>query len=201
MPQENETHSLRLFASRGGSVAEITSFLQDLESSYNKLYLFYTAMDYFDPDNPPFRRWSIFWYEFGLPVFPFSVSEMPSESILPEDRLIIRQIQVASSGFWEFVGSLNPLQQIREYLNDRHKRRQDREYREKSEAEKLTLENELIEKQILEKENSVLRERIAIMKDLGLSNKEIRRLIWGNAGKPLTALAKHQDTGLIENAE
>lgn len=201
MPQENETPTLRLLTSRGGSVAEITIFLQDLESSYNKLYLFNTAMDYFDLDNPRFRRRYFPWDEFGLPGFRFSVSEMSSESILPEDRLTIRQIQVASPGFWEFLGSLNPLQQIREYLNDRHKRRQDREYREKSEAEKLALENELIQKQILEKENSILHDRIRIMKEIGLSNKEIRSLIWGNVGRPLIALSKHQDTGLIENAE
>ena len=134
-------------------------------------------------------------------MFPFTKGEISSEFILPDDRLNIGKIQLASPSFWKFLGSLNPLQQIREYLNDRHRHRQDRVYREKPEAEKLTLENKLIEQQIIEKKNSILRERIEIMKEVGLSNHEIRSLIWENADKPLINLARYQDTGLIESAE
>src|SRR5206468_3287516 len=105
--------------------------------TYNKLYSFHTSLEILDLD--PFMYY-MYARRSRLPLFllsePHELSDL-SESILPDDRLTIRKIQVASPGFWEFFGSLNPLQQIREYLNDRHKRRQDREYREKSEAEKL----------------------------------------------------------------
>jgi hypothetical protein len=98
------------------------------------------------------------------------------------------------------LGSLNPLQQIREYLNDRHKRRQDKEFREAAESEKLRLENELIQRQIWEKENAVLRDRILVLKEVGYSEQEIRQLIWAQVGKPLAVLGRHQDSGLIEGA-
>ena len=61
----------------------------------------------------------------------------------PKDLLEIASISIHSPGFWEVLGGLNPLQQIREYLNDRHKRRQDREFREAAEKKKLEIENEL----------------------------------------------------------
>ena len=86
--------------------------------------------------------------------------------------------RIESPGFWEFLGALNPLQQIREYLNGRHKRRQDREYRETAEQERLRLENALIQRQVCEKENAVLRDRINLAKELGYSDHELRQLLW-----------------------
>lgn len=55
---------------------------------------------------------------------------LTADTVLPEHRLVIKSIRIESPGFWEVFASLNPLQQIREYLNDRHKRKQDREFRE-----------------------------------------------------------------------
>ena len=110
-------------------------------------------------------------------------------------------MKLESPGFWEFLGALNPLHQIREYLNDRHKRRQDKEYREQAESERLALENDLIQRQIWEKENSILRDRISVMGDLGLSEEEIRRLVWTNVSSPLIELGSHQDNRMIEDAE
>jgi hypothetical protein len=143
-----------------------------------------------------------FYFELGFP-FPHIPSHplIPaSDSVIPGQRLVVTRIQIESPGFWEVLGSLNPLQQIREYLNDRHKRRQDKEFREAAESEKLRLENELIQRQIWEKENAVLRDRILVLKEVGYSEQEIRQLIWAQVGKPLAVLGRHQDSGLIEGA-
>src|SRR5690606_29760866 len=82
--------------------------------------------------------------------------------IPPQDRLVLNRVRIESPGFWEFLGSLNPLLHIREYLNDRHRRRQDQEYREASEKKRLELENELLQAQIEREFNTVLKERIEI---------------------------------------
>jgi hypothetical protein len=197
----NEQGSLRIYSGRSGTVAEVTSYLQDLESAYDKIYLFYQMMGIFNRESPSFRSWGLYWHEFSAFPFPLLSLEASPEYILPDDKLIIGRIQIESPGFWEFLGSLNPLQQIREYLNDRHRRRQDREYREQLERNRLALENELIQRQVWEMENSILHDRITVMREMGFSDEEIRSLVWVNVGRPLIVLAKHQDTGLIENAE
>lgn len=121
--------------------------------------------------------------------------------MLPEHRLVIKSVRIESPGFWEVLASLNPLLQIREYLNDRHRRRQDKEFREAAEREKLILENELIQRQVWEKENSVLSERIRLLKEMGFTDSEIRELVWAKVGQPLAQLGRHRDSKLIGGAE
>ncbi|MEM1552874.1 MAG: hypothetical protein QXH03_09450 [Candidatus Bathyarchaeia archaeon] len=208
MAEELQTGTLRVFTRRAGTVNEIVGFLQDIEVAHNKIFLFFSFLDFF-VDRERFFRWRHFWREwreFGFPPpFWMPFVGLPGieffQAILPEYKLEVKRIQIESPGFWEFLGALNPLQQIREYLNDRHKRRQDREYREQAERERLRLENEWIQRLIWEKENSVFRERIGILREIGFSDEEIRRLIWVYVSQPLIALGKHQDTGLIETAE
>lgn len=202
MTKEIQIGSIRIFTRRGGTVREISGLLHDIEDAYNKIFIFSLFVDFL-ADREAFliiwRRYEfapLFWTSFvGFPKFEFS------EIMLPEHKLEIKKIQIESPGFWEFLGALNPLQQIREYLNDRHKRRQDREYREQAERERLALENELILRQIWEKENSIFREKINMLREIGFSDEQIRRFIWNSVSRPLIELSKHQDSGLIENAD
>ena len=76
----------------------------------------------------------------------------------------------------------------------RHKRRQDREYREQSERTRLELENEMILRQIEEKDVSIFRARIAILREVGYDDSDIRRIVWMSVGNSLSRLGKHQDT-------
>lgn len=201
MPEPSKTGKLKVVTGRGGTVPEISGFLNDLEAAYLSLY---QAESLWPASR---RRWprpfpQDLYFDLGLPFPSISLHLVipASDAVLPELRLVITRVQIESLGFWEFLGSLNPLQQIREYLNDRHERRQDKEFREAAEKEKLRLENELVQRQILEKDNSVLRDRINILKELGFSDHEIRQLIWTQVGKPLATLGRHQDTGLIDRA-
>ena len=193
-----ETGRLVIHADRGGTIGEITAFLLDLEAAYDALYRL-------DNAGRGLRRYRHivpleFFPELGYGLNPLSQQTSTLE-IPPSDRLVLDRVRIESPGLWEFLGSLNPLQQLREYLNDRHKHRQDREFREAAEKEKLMLENELIRRQIYEKENSILRERIAIFRELGYSNDDLDRFIWGTVGGPLSRLGKHQDTKLIGGSD
>jgi len=197
-----EIDRLKIHAKRGGSIKEIISFLSDLNTAYNSLVALEEYLDssYYWVDNRYLKsKYPLFdfWYPNNLNL----KLDNSDEIILPEFRLYVEKIEIQSPGFWEVVGSLNPLQQIREYLNDRHKRRQDREYREESEKKKLQLENELTNQQIDENRNIILKERIEILTDLGYSKEDIRKLIWANLGNPLAQLGRHQDNDLIEGAE
>ena len=116
-------------------------------------------------------------------------------SLVPHsEQLILSSVKLNSPGFWEFFGKINPLEVIRQYLNDRHERRKDREYRESAESRRLQLEN-------LKLENEVLSERIDIAMKLGATERDLAPIINQLVYKPLSALDQHQDNGVIEYAE
>lgn len=199
MPEE--PGKLTIVAARGGTISEISQFLTDLENAYLALYAFSHSW----PSRHLERRFpSKMWLELGY-AFPLlgqpGLVPLQAESLPPSARLTLERVQIESPGFWEFLASVNPLRQIREFLNDRHRRRQDRDFREAAERERLELENELIRQQIADGENSILRERIAILRELGYSNNDIDRLIWSNIGVPLSHLGRHQDSELIRGAD
>lgn len=102
-------------------------------------------------------------------------------------------------GFSEFLGQLNPLLRLREYLNDRHRRRQDRDFREQAEQERLTLENQILERHRLrERDNALWRERFELLRDMGYTDDDLRILIWktaGALGKTGALPGRHDDRG------
>ena len=116
------------------------------------------------------------------------------EIVLPAERLTISKINIQSPGFWEFLGSLNPLEQIREYLKDRHERQKDRKYRNR-------IEEKLGDLSIMEKENNIISQRIEILRELGYSEVEIRQLVMVMIIEPLNKLGKLIDNGQIEGVE
>lgn len=199
MPEE--PGRLTILGERGGTIAEISQFLSDLEGAYLAVY----AFEQLWPPRRYLRRFPPeMWLEFGFPLYhlaPSSLAPLRAASLPPTARLTLERVRIESPGFWEFMASLNPLQQIREYLNDRHRRRQDRDFREASERERLQLENELIRHQIAERQNTILRDRIAILREIGYTDEDIDRFVWASIGGPLSRLGRHQDTRLIGGAE
>lgn len=116
------------------------------------------------------------------------------EIILPHNRLQLTRVNVQSPGFWEFLGSLNPLQQLREYLKDRHERQKDTNYRNRQEEEKGDLDN------ILKKEG-IINQRIDMLHKLGYNETEIRQFVFPMIVQPLNLVGRQQDNGLIETPE
>lgn len=113
---------------------------------------------------------------------------------MPSDRLIISKVNIQSPGFWEVIGSLNPLQQIREYIKDRHERKKDKNYR-------CRQEEELKELEIQERKDKIVNERIKTLKELGYSDIEIRQLVTSMVIQPLNRLGQHQDNGQIDGLD
>jgi hypothetical protein len=73
-------------------------------------------------------------------------------------RLIVSRVVLESPGFWEVFGSLNPLEVLRKYLNDRHERSKDRNYRSDAEHERLAIANALGRLQVVERIAAIERE-------------------------------------------
>lgn len=184
--------TLKIYALRGAQVDEIISFLNDLQNAYENLYVFNFIIE----DAKLFSKDEIDLIHGHGKNKPLRLSPIKEvrEVIMPNERLIINKVSIESPGFWEFLGSINPLQQIREYLKDRHERRKDKEWRERLEEKKMELEN-------LSLQNKIVGERIEILKSIGYSNEGIRRVVSRHLYEPLKKLDKYQDTEMIGSAE
>lgn len=104
-------------------------------------------------------------------------------------RLVAVSIRMNSPGEWNFLGSLNPLEVLRKYLNDRHQRKLDFEYRSKAEAKRLELDN--IHKLLMNMklENKVLADRMKLIEKCGATPEEVRSLLNLLVHRPLTQLS------------
>lgn len=189
-----EQARLRIYGEGRIEVKLATAFLDDLRLTYDALTVFISETE------RRRREWRDFPpYPFLNPRFGRFSWEAPNperlSSFVPRSQhLVLNSVQLNSPGFWEFLGSLNPLEVTRQYLNDRHERRKDRKYRETAEQRRMALEN-------LGRENAVLKERIEIMRGLGATNSDLAPLLNDLVYKPLTALDRYQDVQVIDSAE
>jgi hypothetical protein len=109
------------------------------------------------------------------------------------ERLLIARVELASPGFFEFLGSLNPLTFISNELERRHRHRQDREYREREERRRLELENESLQLGILER-------RIEIARENGATDDVIATLLNQLLERPLRQLSDLDARGVIDGS-
>jgi hypothetical protein len=194
MPQDG---ALQIYGEGRLEVEAVRQYLFDLEFAYNSIYLFEATVE---RSERLARRYGIYEFPYDLRVRGRYAREWPlshtavTSAVPMRDRLVVARIAVSSPGIWEFLGSLNPLEVIRQFLNDRHERRKDREYKETAEARRLLLEN-------LKLESEVLRERIGIAKELGASEQDLTPLLNELVFRPLLTLGPHQDRGIAEGAE
>jgi hypothetical protein len=113
--------------------------------------------------------------------------------VRPSERVVLLKVKLESPGEWEFLGKLNTLDVIRQWVNDSHERRKDKNYREAAEQERLRLENSILE-------NRVIHERIQIARDLGATNEDLAPVLNELVFKPLATVTRQQNKGLIQGA-
>ena len=109
-------------------------------------------------------------------------------------ELTLAAVELQSPGFWEFLAKFSPADVIRQYLNDRHERKKDKQYRNAAEEARLKLQNEILK-------NQVITERIQIAKSLGVTEADLAPLLNTLILAPLEKLHAVQDMGVISTAE
>ena len=183
---------LRVGSDRLGTVADIRSYLESVEQAYNGLYAFDLIIT--EAKARSASREPVSWRSLGQ-TRPMSIRRIARAEaiVLPQDRIQLRAVSFQSPGFWEFLGTLNPLETMRKYLQDRHERRKDRSYREPLEAERMALENQRLT-------NEVVKEQVELLRSVGVSEDKIREALTRHVVKPLEGLDRHQDSGLAETA-
>lgn len=191
-----ERGTVRLNIQRGAGTAEFGKFLADLESAYLALYFLPT-----ENSTPRFRS-ELYFLVHHLVVDPSipsygSLLDIGGREIYPNDQLEITRISIQSPGWIELLGSLNPLQQIREYLKDRHERMKDKSWRGEAEKKRAILENDLLQQQVETARIGTITAYSDLLKSAGFGSDEIRQAVWQRVGAPMMRLAHHQDTGLL----
>jgi hypothetical protein len=183
--------AIRIHSSRLGPATELIEFLTDLNSTYEHLWAFELivreAKARYAEEGFFFRR------PRGSSSRILRTIRRPADVVLPDEQLQLSRITFSSPGFWEAIGALNPLETLRQFVNDRHERRKDRQYRESLEARRLFLETEQLRV-------DVVKSQVELLRDLGIPDDRIRAAVVRHVSEPLKALEKHQDSGLIETA-
>ena len=181
-----------MYGNELGTVKDIIDTLESFDMAYKAFILFNLAISDASNNNgfgahelmQVFSRRSMFFEKYAL----YNVDEY----ILPREELIVTRINFNSPGFWEMIGSLNPLVQIREYLNDRHNRKKDKRQWE-IETEKALLENKQLELEnqklalqnieysieISMKKLALAREVTTLLQESGCSEQELREFTNG----------------------
>jgi hypothetical protein len=171
---------LKIYTLRGGKINEIINFLCTLQYVYEHLYGFDLKIKSLRQSTSITKT---------LSIIP-NVREL----ILPKDTLFINKVNIASPGFWEILGNLNPLSQIREYLKERHERLKDKEWRNELERRKMTLEN-------INFETDIVSKQIDLLKKADIPEEDIQRFVMRHYYNPLAKLNPYQDSGMIQSAE
>lgn len=185
--ETSQGNALRIYGDGDAYVGDVSGFLRDLEYAYNSAYVFDSILEeaeelYRTGNSPGLPIRNLLWMAWWPPT-PEKVAAMVPEA----DRLRLIGVELHSPGFWDFLGKFNPLEVLRQYLNDRHERQKDRQYRSSAEAEKLELEN--------------FKEKIDILKQLGATDKDLALLKEQLLKKSLRQLNPYQDQGLILEGE
>lgn len=164
---------LRVHMAGGPTLSEMIAGLTDLQRAYAGVDLFLTT----SPDQSILPTTLLY----DVPISPLT-------------DLVIRGARFKSPGWFDFLGTLNPLKVLTDYVQQRHERKKDHSYRNRAEAERLALENASLK-------NRVVSERISILRQAGVTDEQIQRLLNVYFAAPLGRLGQHLDSGLIDGAE
>lgn len=186
--QPNTKAKLVLTIPRSGDCREFAWLLSEIDYGYNNFYAWHLIFEQATGGNldimanwPRSRR--------SLRRIP-----KPDQIVLPEDRLYLAKIEIASPGWIELIGALNPLETLRKILQDRHTRRQDREYRESAEAEKLAIENR-------QRRVQLAKDEYELLKRMNFPEDKIRVVLTAHIFEPAERLERVVDAGLIDSAK
>ena len=185
---------LRIHGRGNVNVAVLRKYFTDLEHAYNS-YISFEMFIEGQVKHIEGRRKDEYVSNLFPVRFTFPISSKRIASVVPlSNRLVLKAAILNSPGFWEFLGNLNPLEVLRNYLSDRHERRKDKEYRESEDARRRRLENLLLE-------NKVIKQRLELLKEYGGTESDKKLLINQLIYEPIRALDRYQDEKIIGDAE
>jgi hypothetical protein len=125
------------------------------------------------------------------------VNPQATELVFPTDQLEISRINIQSPGWLEVSGVAGILEQIREWLKDRHERKKDEDWRDQADKERAQVELEILKAQAERERTGAIADYYKLLEEMGYSAEERQRMLWERLGAPMMRLGQHQDTGLL----
>lgn len=179
-----------------GSIEDTIELLTKLENAYNRVFTFERLIKTTPKDV----------------ITNFDLKSISRLKPTEEHKLQIDKVSFSSPGYWQIIGQLNPLTQIREYLNELHERKKDRKYRDKYEEAKLEEEvkkmksdndNDSQRKELENKllRNKLIKENIELLKAMGYTKEEIKALSLELLINPVIELDKLLEEQKVESFE
>ena len=192
----NQGSILRIYGNGEVFVEDIYQYLRSLEEAYNSAYIFSKIVEeaqeiynFYEGQKPPIPLINLLWINWWPP------SGKKVKSFVPKSgQLKLVEVELHSPGYWDLLGKLNPLEVIREYLNDRHNRKKDRDYRNREEEERLKIENDKAKLELY-------RERLKLLRDMGATEEQLAVVIEKLLIEPLMRLDQYQDQKIIMGAD
>lgn len=189
---------LQIIGQELGSLSDVTAFLNALDDLYRGICIIDLVADdikkadesRLTPEERLLR--AIFGDEnVSLKDFRHEVARRTGE--FARVSLELTAVRFSSPGFWEVLGSLNPLLQIREWIKDSHERRKDHQYRERNEDIRQKLELEQLQVKIVS-------DKVKLLRELGTPEDDIRNTVRHLLLYPLIDLANAKLSGKVVDA-
>jgi hypothetical protein len=180
--QSSERGLLSINASGEVPLILVRMYLDAIESAYNGLVLLDDETNHFleiaGIENAYARGRALNKAVFGVSFSP--------------NGLGLRRVRLESPGAWDLLGKLNPLETIREFLNDRHRR--------KIENAKLPYEMAALELDNRLRELEIVQRQIEIAKSAGISERRLKSMMRTLIDRPFKQLAAAEQNGIIADA-
>lgn len=207
---ENHFHKsrIRIYSDRLGTIGEMADLFTSIEKNYINLLAYQKIMyeltffnfEQYSFEHPLHILDKYLHYDAHIRFLTYQRFYNIDDFVFQEEYPIITKINYNSPGFFEIIASWSPFEQIRMYIKDRHDRIKDKNYvwdmdkkMKETEIETKRLNNDLLRLKIMDKV-------ITQLKDIGLSEFEIRHTIQKYYGD-LELLNSHINDERIVNIE
>lgn len=199
----SETKSILQIDGEGDiRVLDVTRFLTAIENAYNGALVLLRTLEMFprwqrQSDFPEYARMG-FWPSVAVATRsgkPRRLDSMRIASAVSRyEALIVKSVRLESPGKWSFLGVADVLEVIRKFLNDRHERKKDKDYREARESNRMKFENDILR-------TKAISDRVELAKKVGIPEDALAPLLNELLFDRLDELAPFQDRGMIGDAK
>jgi len=187
-----ESRILRLHSHGGVAAWRVAELVADVDYAYNGLTAFDSALRGITDYREPSWLWAYPWRRRGPAALVLERADVAS-LVHPRQRLRLHAVRLESPGFWDFVGKSASVEAISGALNDRQARN---EARERAPHERVTEEIEEYDKT-----TDALLNRYRALREMGASEEDLAPLRNQLVERAMRTLGRHQDAGLITDAE